>query len=356
MTAEYPSTPNASVVDLFCGVGGLSRGLADAGLTVIAGFDNDPDCRYAYERNIRANFHLQDVGTLAVEAVKNLFPESCYRVLSGCAPCQPFSRYGRSAENRGSKWSLLQDFGRIANGVRPEIVTMENVPEVMLHPVFSEFIATLETNGYSVVHSVLYCPEYGVPQGRKRLVLLASRLGDIELPMPTHNESTFPTVRTVLGGLVPLDAGEADGTDSLHRSCKLTDTNLKRIQASMPGGTWRDWPRSLRAKCHCSEKGATYPAVYGRMEWDAPSPTITTQFFGYGNGRFGHPEQDRAISLREGALLQSFPLSYEFVAPGEKVSAQRIGRLIGNAVPVRLGEAIGIAIKNHLARTKKAEQ
>jgi len=351
-----PQIPTANVIDLFCGVGGLSKGLADAGLNVVAGFDSDADCRYAFERNNLATFYLQDVHLLEEQIVADLFPKSRYRVLSGCAPCQPFSRYGRSAENRGSKWSLLQDFGRVAVGVRPEIVTMENVPEVTLHPVFDEFVVMLEAAGYSVAHSILYGPEYGVPQGRKRLVLLASRIGDIELPVPTHTESTFPTVRTALSELRPINAGEMDRDDSLHRSCKLSTVNLKRIKASKPGGTWRDWPRSLRAKCHRSEKGATYPAVYGRMEWDAPSPTITTQFFGYGNGRFGHPDQDRAISLREGALLQSFPSDYEFVAPGENVSPQRIGKLIGNAVPVKLGEAIGAAILKHLAEPNESKK
>ncbi|MEK7357168.1 MAG: DNA cytosine methyltransferase, partial [Bdellovibrionota bacterium] len=126
-----------------------------------------------------------------------------------------------------------------------------------------------------------------------------------------------------------------------------------RIQHSKPGGSWRDWPDELIAKCHRKKKGRTYPSVYGRMKWDAPSPTITTQFYGFGNGRFGHPEQNRAISLREGSILQTFPRDYVFVKPGDEYRFKVIGRLIGNAVPVRLGEVIGNTIKLHLSQHGK---
>jgi DNA (cytosine-5)-methyltransferase 1 len=134
----------------------------------------------------------------------------------------------------------------------------------------------------------------------------------------------------------------------MHR-CSSPPLNLARIRASKPGGTWKDWPEHLVAKCHTKSTGRTYPGVYGRMAWDEPSQTITTQYFGFGNGRFGHPEQDRGISLREGALLQSFPAGYEFVAHGRPVEISVIGRLIGNAVPVSLGRAIGESLRNHVS-------
>jgi DNA (cytosine-5)-methyltransferase 1 len=148
--------------------------------------------------------------------------------------------------------------------------------------------------------------------------------------------------------LSPLAAGEVCPDDPLHRASELSPLNLRRIRHSRPGGTWREWPRELVAECHKVNSGKTYPSVYGRMEWDKPAPTITTQFFGFGNGRFGHPEQDRAISLREGALLQSFPKTYQFVKPGGEYCFKTIGRLIGNAVPVRLGEVVGRTIRRHL--------
>ena len=342
-----------NVVDLFCGVGGLTKGLSTAGLNVLAGIDFDADCEFAYTYNNKAKFHCRDIGELDSLFVKKLFPKTGLKVLSGCAPCQPFSRYGRGAVQRRSKWSLLSDFARIAIDVRPDVVTMENVPELEHHRVFDNFLTTLNKAGYFVEFGVLHCPDFGVPQSRNRLVLIASLHGSPRLPKPTHTRNGYPTVRHAIGKLSSLKAGDTDENDMLHRACQLSGLNQKRIRASVPGGTWREWPKQLRANCHKVESGSTYPAVYGRMEWDKPSPTITTQFFGYGNGRFGHPEQDRAISLREGALLQSFPKSYRFFTNGTYVSSQKLGQLIGNAVPVRLGIAIGKAIVEHIQFSRK---
>lgn len=348
MALSSDSCSSVAVVDLFCGVGGLTKGLANAGLHVVAGIDVDPDCRFPYTANNDAEFELADVSTLKPKSVAARFPEDSFRVISGCAPCQPFSRYGRAAVNRRSQWSLMEDFCRIAVEVRPDVITMENVPEVCHHTVFAEFIDRLRREQYSVSYANLYCPDYGVAQNRRRLVLLASLHGEIEIPKPTLCPGKYKTVRSVIGGLPPIAAGEMNEGDRLHRACKLSETNLERLRVSSPGGTWRDWPEHLRATCHKAESGSTYPSVYGRMEWDAVAPTITTQFFGFGNGRFGHPEQDRAISIREGAMLQSFPKHYRFHSADSKMSVQRLGRLIGNAVPVKLGAAIGRAITKHL--------
>ena len=156
------------------------------------------------------------------------------------------------------------------------------------------------------------------------------------------------TVRDVIHDMEPIEAGGESSTDRLHRSSTLSETNMKRMCVSTPGGTWYDWDADLLADCHTKETGKSYGSVYGRMEWDKPSPTITTLFFGFGNGRFGHPEQDRALSLREGALLQTFPPDYSFVPDEEEVYIRRMGRLIGNAVPVQLGTAIGRSIMEHV--------
>ena len=139
-------------------------------------------------------------------------------------------------------------------------------------------------------------------------------------------------------------------SDRMHAAASLSEINLARIRLSRPGGSWRDWPDDLVASCHKLPSGKTYPSVYGRMEWDKPSPTLTTLCYGFGNGRFGHPEQDRAISLREAAILQSFPESYRFVPDDSPVQFRIIGRLLGNAVPVNLGRAIGKSIAGHLNR------
>jgi DNA (cytosine-5)-methyltransferase 1 len=223
---------------------------------------------------------------------------------------------------------------------------MENVPLAEKHAVFDDFVATLRRLGYRVWQDVVDCTQYGLPQTRRRMVILASAIGPIELIAPTHTKSR--TVKQAIGNLPPIAAGGAYGNDAFHVSSKLSSLNLERIRASHPGGTWRDWPKRLVAECHRKETGRSYPGVYGRMTWNDPAPTITTQFYGFGNGRFGHPEQDRGISLREGAILQGFPRDYAFVPEAGPTHFKVLGRMIGNAVPVVLGEAIGRSISAHL--------
>ena len=337
-----------STVDLFCGAGGLTYGFEQAGLPVKAGYDIDPACKFPYEQNNKAKFILQDVGNVTGSDLAKYFSGSSIRVLAGCAPCQPFSSYSRRYNDKESKWKLLRDFARLVEECQPEIVSMENVLQLKHHEVFQEFIEKLEKLSYSFESCEVNCLDYGIPQSRKRLVLLASKFGKINLISPTHSLERYKTVRKAIEHLEPLSAGQASKTDRLHQCSKLSELNLRRIRASKPGGTWRDWSQELVAKCHLKKSDKTYPGVYGRMEWDKPSPTITTQCFGFGNGRFGHPEQDRVISLREAALLQTFPADYEFVAPDEPLKLSHIGRLIGNAVPVKLGQVIAQSILNHI--------
>ena len=181
-------------------------------------------------------------------------------------------------------------------------------------------------------------------------MLFASKpeYGKVELLDPTHTPDKYKKVRDVISDLEPLEAGETNRRDPYHKASGLSELNLRRIKASKPGGTWRDWPEKLVARCHKQESGNSYSSIYGRMKWDVPSPTITTQCNGFGNGRFGHPEQDRAISLREAARLQTFPDNYEFVRPDEPHSITTISRFIGNAVPVELARVIARSIKPHL--------
>ena len=350
------AAPNIAAIDLFCGAGGLTRGLLDAGISVLAGYDIDSACEFAYEHNnLGARFLAKNVADLAANDLLEIFGSAKIRVLVGCAPCQPFSKYTQGQNTReDAKWGLLHEFGRLVVEILPEVVSMENVPELQRHGVFRDFLQMLEGAGYSVSCQEAYCPDYGVPQQRRRLVLLASILGQISLQKPPVAD--FPrTVRDAIAHLPPLRAGQSSA-DRFHRASQLSNLNKRRIKASKPGGCWRDWPDQLVAQCHRTEMGRNYPSVYGRMEWEAPSPTITTQFFGYGNGRFGHPEQDRAISLREGALLQTFPEDYEFVPKDQPVSFAQTGKMIGNAVPVRLGKAIGHSILDHLSLHKKGIQ
>lgn len=339
--------PIIKVVDLFCGAGGLAYGLKAAGLTIAAGVDLDPACQYPFEENCRGHFEEKSVSDLTKIELDEWFDGADVRVLAGCAPCQPFSTYSQSRKTPDGRWDLLRSFLRLAEETRPEIVTMENVRGLAAQSIWREFIAGLRVAGYHVAWDEVMCTNYGVPQSRRRLVMVASLLGPIDVPKAAPGEVPV-TVRSAIAGLQMLKAGEGSKTDSLHIACRLSQTNLKRIEASKPGGTWRDWPTELRATCHTKKTGGTYPSVYGRMDWDAPAPTMTTQCFGYGNGRFGHPEQNRAITLREAAILQSFPSDYRFLPEGESPTFDKVGMLIGNAVPPKLGEAIGATIQAHL--------
>jgi DNA (cytosine-5)-methyltransferase 1 len=336
-------------VDLFCGAGGLTHGFVLEGLPVVAGIDLDPVCRFPYEANNQARFIERDISKVTVPELKELFSNAGLKILAGCAPCQPFSTYAQRYEldGRDGKWGLLYEFARLAKGAKPDVITMENVPSVAKHVVFQDFVDTLKHLGYNVWFDVVDSSRYGVPQTRRRMVLLASLHGEIKMIEPTYEMPK--TVRQAIGRLCPLRAGEVAPEDKLHVTPKLSEKNLQRIKFSKPGGTWRDWPYELVADCHRVKSGRTYSSVYGRMEWDKPAPTMTTQCYGFGNGRFGHPEQDRAISLREAAILQSFPRDYVFVPEQGEVSFKVLGRLIGNAVPVDLGRAIARSIKTHIA-------
>ena len=340
-------------VDLFCGAGGLTHGLRRAGVDVRLGVDIDPACEYPYTANNDTKFLLKSVEELKACELLSHYRKNGIKLLAGCAPCQTFSTYNQKATESDSRWWLLRQFARLVDELSPDLVTMENVPRLVEQNVFGEFVAHLEINGYSVSHQVVNCADYGVPQQRSRLVLLASKLGSVALLSPAEFGKGPRTVKEAIGKLPCLEAGTNHPEDPLHQCSALSEKNLRRIRASKPGGTWRDWPKELVADCHKKKSGKTYPSVYGRMTWDDPAPTMTTQFFGFGNGRFGHPEQDRAISLREGAILQSFPSDYKFVLPGEEVCQKSIGRLIGNAVPVTLGEVIGASLLSHVSEANK---
>lgn len=347
------SMSRGEVVDLFCGIGALSHGLRRSGFEIIAGYDIDQNCKYAYEKNNGAKFYTRNVAELTAKEIKKHFSGKGPSVLAGCAPCQPFSTYKHRYEE-DPKWNFVTKFAELAVAVKPDFITMENVPALLKYKngaVFEAFCSIIRKGGYDLEWSVQRCEYYGVPQRRRRLVVLASKKYSLGKLQP--NEKDIVSVKKAIGKLPKVAAGESHPKDSLHTASGLTPLNLKRIRASKPGGTWRDWPKSLRAECHQRETGRTYPGVYARMTWDDPSPTLTTQCYGFGNGRFGHPEQDRAITLREAAILQSFPPDYEFLPEDQKPSFVEVGRWIGNAVPVKLAEAIGEAIASSKPKEKR---
>ena len=347
-----------NAVDLFCGVGGLTCVVQQAGINVIAGYDIDPRSQFAYEFNNNARFILKDIKKIDSKEITNLFPDDTdIKVLMGCAPCQPFSTYShkyKNNENTLQKMDLLDYFGKQIEYVQPDIVSMENVPQMVNEKVFDKFIQILNDNNYLIDYKVVFAPDYGVPQKRKRLLLLASKLGEIKLIPAQFNKDNYPTLRDTIGNLPKLKAGDTDLNDPLHRSRNISDLNMKRIKQSKPGGTWRDWDEELLLEAYKKKSGASFGSVYGRLEWDKPANTITTQFPGIGNGRFGHPDQDRALSLREGAMLQTFPRDYLFTQPelGGNYPIAQVALQIGNAVPPKLGEVIGNSILKHLEKIK----
>lgn len=340
------------VIDLFCGVGGLSNGFKKAGFNVLAGYDIDETCRFAFEHNNKAQFIQKDVKEIRKEEVIDLYSKDAIKILVGCAPCQPFSSYSHKTGAKNEKWQLLYEFGRLIEEVQPDIVSMENVPGLAKFgkgKVYNDFRKVLEKN-YNISEQIVNCPDYGIPQYRKRFVLLASKLGDIQLIPKTHTPENYETVETTIKALEPLQHGQQSKKDPIHRANRLSDKNLRRIKQSVPGGTWRDWDEELLLECHKKDSGKTYVSVYGRMEWNKPAPTMTTHCVGIGNGRFGHPEQDRAISLREAALFQTFPIDYQFVEKGKSFIVRRLSTHIGNAVPPRLGEVVAKSIELHLKK------
>lgn len=319
-----------------------------AGIPVRAGVDIDPAAEYAYSvNNVGADFLRADVAQISAAQMRKLFAPDKVRLLAGCAPCQPFSKLTNGL-GKHRAWDLLDSFGRIVESVRPEIVTMENVAELAGRgrEVLDRFLMALERRGYWVDWRIVNATEFGAPQSRKRLVLLASRLGEIRVPVGSASGGS--TVRRAIGRQRPLAAGETDALDVLHTAAKVSPLNLRRLRATPHDGGSRDaWPKALLPDCYRRETGARYSSIYGRMWWDKPAPTMTTLCNGIGNGRFGHPEQDRAITLREAALLQTFPNNYKFWPADEKLNVSAVARLIGNAVPPLLAKAIGLQVMEH---------
>ena len=358
--SKEKTSKSISAVDLFCGVGGLTHGLQQAGINVVAGIDVDPTCQYAYKKNNQADFIEKDISKVTGAELSKLYPSDDVKLLVGCAPCQPFSFLPKNRKSLvhidKKSWPLLEDFARLIKAVEPELVVFENITPIRKEEVFKEFIKELRLLNYFFEEDemIVYCPHYGIPQKRRRIVLIASVWDKVALPPKTHSRSPgdgllpYSTVEETIGILPEIGAGEECVEDRLHRSRKLRKKNMDRIRQSEPGGTWEDWDEELRAPCHRKSSGETYKSVYGRMKADEPAPTITTQFHNFGSGRFGHYEQDRALSFREAALLQTFPMGYEFVDPDSRFSINQIGTHIGNAFPVELARVIGEHIQKHV--------
>jgi DNA (cytosine-5)-methyltransferase 1 len=329
-------------IDFFCGAGGLTRGLMDAGLNVVAGIDNDEACRETYEFNTGVKFIARDVRTVSLEDLRRITKMTDFTntLFAGCAPCQPFSKQNKGVK-RQSDAVLLSDFGRLIRLARPGCVMMENVSgisKVKGFSAFKRFLKTLDDSGYSYKWGVVDAKSFGVPQSRLRLVLVGTRLGIAQMPSPKYGPGLRPyrTVRQAIAHFPPVDAGKAHKRIVNHSAASITPLNLERLEHTpLDGGSRLSWPEHLWLACHKTGYDG-HSDVYGRLAWDAPAPTLTGRCTSISNGRYGHPEQLRAITLREAAALQSFPDGYVFFG-----SQKHIAQQIGNAVPVRMAEALG---------------
>lgn len=333
-----------TVFDFFSGCGGTSAGFERAGMKIGLGVDCDEDAERSFRKNFpRTPFVRKDIRKIRPSEIAPHVEKCRTKILfSGCAPCQPFSSQRGSKARRSTDKDLLDEFGRLVKAFRPHFVFCENVSglqRVGHRGPFGRFRTLLTKLGYSYTFEVVASQAYGVPQLRRRLILVASLEGEPELPPPTHGPEAgrpYATVGDWIRGLPRLKAGETHAKDPVHRAAALSALNLKRIRATPPGGSRLDWPKSLRLRCHTRRDSFGHTDVYGRMRVDAPAAAMTTRCISLSNGRFGHPTQHRAISLREAACLQTFPRDFKF--HGSFVS---MARQIGNAVPVLLAQRVG---------------
>lgn len=350
--AVAAETIDIDVYDFFSGCGGTSAGLRNAGLNPVIAVDFDAVALETYAKNFPdAVPVLQDIRSLHTRDIETYFDRERKRpvLMCACAPCQPFSPQNRHKRREDDRVPLLSHLRRFVERFRPELLLIENVPGLDgargdAETPLAGLLSMLEAAGYWYDMGVLKAHEFGVPQSRRRLIVIASLLGPIRLPAATHGDDgePFVTVRDAISHLPGLAAGGEDAEVADHRSAGLSALNLERIKASSQGGSWRDWPDRLRLACHDTVDG--YTDVYGRLSWDRPAPALTTRCISYSNGRFGHPEQDRALSVREAACLQTFPEDFVFTG-----SISAAARQIGNAVPARLAQALGKAFMQHAA-------
>lgn len=334
-------------IDFFCGAGGLTRGLGSSGIEVVAGIDADGTCRESFEHNNRkTEFHESSIesvrGTDLWKALKSRAASDL--IFAGCAPCQPFSAQKKTkAESRSSSRDalLLGEFARLVEECLPGFIVIENVPGLARVKGFStyrRFTTMLQSKGYNFVQGVIDAKDYGVPQNRRRFILIASRRHTVSMPPKSHGISNRPhlTVRAAIEHFPAIEAGESHPIITNHQAAAISELNMLRLRSTpLDGGDRRSWPSDLILECH-KGRYEGHTDVYGRMAWDKPAPTLTGKCHSISNGRYGHPEQHRAISLREAASLQTFPDAYRFFGNQGAVAQQ-----IGNAVPVSLGRAIG---------------
>jgi DNA (cytosine-5)-methyltransferase 1 len=329
-------------IDLFSGCGGLSQGLMRAGFHVIAAFENDRDSIATYLLNHpKTKVFEGDIRNVDTAGVRKLLRGKPLHFLAGCPPCQGFSsmrRLNKKRSKRDDRNNLILEYLRFVKELKPLTIMMENVPGLVNYTLFKKVFAELEGLGYKPKVQPIKIQQYGVPQRRKRLVLVGSLLGDLEIAKPNGKKLT---VREIIGYLESVTKTK----DPVHRIVKAhTPEVMKRIRATPKNGGSRADVPEFELYCHKDEK-IGFRDVYGRMRWDDYSPTITGGCLNPSKGRFLHPEKNRAITAREAALLQTFPRSYKFPAD---ISKSSIALLIGNALPPKFSYIQSANVMKHL--------
>lgn len=332
-------------IDFFCGAGGLTRGLLDAGISVVGGVDNDTRLRETYSRNNAPSVFIdRDIGDVEIDGLRDelgIVPSDVV-LYAACTPCQPFSTLNAMKGDDPRK-SLLMDFARIVAERPPDFIIVENVPglnNARGREIYQQFAETLTSEKFAISADMLDAKYLGAPQTRKRFILIASRHGELSLPTP-DGSADVKTVASAIAKYPAIADGEKSDAYPNHEAKKL-QPHHKKIVMAVPkdGGSRSDVAdTSILLKCHQRNPKA-HKDVFGRMAWNKPSPTLTCRCADVYCGRFTHPEQHRGISLREAAALQTFPDDYEFFGK----SFLEKSRQIGNAVPVEVGRRLGESV------------
>lgn len=338
---------NYYAVDLFSGVGGLSHGMIKAGFKVIAAIEMDKNAARAYRLNhAKTKIIEKDIKQVKISEIKKLLKSKELDLLAGCPPCQGFSSVRRKNKKKNVKDSrnaLIDEYLRFVNGLRPKTILLENVPGLMNYYRFKDFIKELVELGYkdAANYSIVNMKDYEIPQRRRRLTLVASRLGKISIAEGSRKKVT---VRDIIGHLPTPE----NSKDDLHKILpKHSEKILDRIRLTpKDGGSRKDLPKKFMLECHMKEN-IGFNDIYGRLRWNDYSATITGGCLNPSKGRFLHPEQDRCISAREASLLQSFPPDYKFPL---NIPKDSLALMIGNSLPPNFSYIQMLNIRNHLEK------